>query len=838
MSKQKLSLEDILDEYSTDEKNSQSKTTGNRLETEKILNSADKINAPPDSKEEKVKRIIRNHTKSPKIGDGTLRRPNPANDVKPADLARSKVSFVNSSALSQLRSSKADNQSGYDNAVVTNTVDSDYTPKIRRMSDSTRAKEIEKIKKKHKKGRKLNKTYKKERPEGEYLYAPPKVKKRKRTESVEEEAMRPENQRLITDIVPSPKAVEAAKPVTPAPRAEKTSIDLSSENNLQAEELDIHITQETDYSKKNKTKRTKRLVDFNYYGDVEDVGRDIFELKSTISVRVFIMILTSFMSVYLTLAAQFKLPIIDYLNQSLHVRFFIAAQIIIGLISAVCSLSVFTNGFRKLFTLKADCDSMTALTSASCIIAALFSLTTPELVMNNKVHIYMPVGVLSLLFNALGKNLIITRAARNFNFVSKNFDRHGIVFVSDETKAESLTRGTLGDFPILASMRKTDFLTDFLRYTYSSDIADKFCKRAVPLCFIASLGVSGVLTYIRSESISFGFSIFSLLICASSCMAMSLVVNLPLDNASRKFIKNKGIMLGYQSVDDFFDTNSILINADKLFPTGSINLSGIKVFSDTKIDEALLEAASLTHYAGSVMQELFNDVIAGNKDILYPIENFSYEDSMGIGGWINNKRVLFGNRELMTSHYIEGMPTKTKETEFTSNGQEAVYLSISGNLSAMFIVDIKADNEVKSWIKQLSKRNIFLIIKSVDACITLKKISSIFNVPEEMMKVIPSKLHKEFDEETSKAVRLSASMACTGKFTSLAQLINGTKNVYSASIIGLIFQTASILLGFALCILLILSRDFSYDYMSATSLIAYNIICTCVTYFAVNMKQM
>ena len=50
MSKQKLSLEDILDEYSTDEKNSQSKTTGNRLETEKILNSADKINAPPDSK--------------------------------------------------------------------------------------------------------------------------------------------------------------------------------------------------------------------------------------------------------------------------------------------------------------------------------------------------------------------------------------------------------------------------------------------------------------------------------------------------------------------------------------------------------------------------------------------------------------------------------------------------------------------------------------------------------------------------------------------------------------------------------------------------------------------
>ena len=65
------------------------------------------------------------------------------------------------------------------------------------------------------------------------------------------------------------------------------------------------------------------------------------------------------------------------------------------------------------------------------------------------------------------------------------------------------------------------------------------------------------------------------------------------------------------------------------------------------------------------------------------------EKILPIGGWINNKRVLFGNRELMTSHYIEGMPTKTKETEFTSNGQEAVYLSISGNLSAMLRLSLR-----------------------------------------------------------------------------------------------------------------------------------------------------
>jgi len=836
MSNQKPSLEDILDEFNSADSSVSSDKNGT-FETTKILNSADKINSTPKNKD-KSRRIVRNHSKSMLSDDMPLRNSTPANDFKPSDLSRSKVSFVNSSAMSNLRAAKAsDRSAGYDNAFVTTTVDSDYAPKIRRMSDSTRAKEIENIKKKHKNS-KLDKTYSKERPDGEYLYTPPKVKKRKNSVNVLEEAMKHENQRLITDIVPSPKAVEASKPVTPAPRAEYTSLDLTSDNNqIDASELDVHITHNEDYSRKN-TRRTKRLVDFNYYGDVEDVGRDIYELKSTISVRATIMFLISFMSVYLTLASQFSLPIVELLNPETNIINFIVFQLILGITAAVSAFSVFTNGLKKLFTFNADCDSMTAVCSLSCIAAAISALATPEAVTQQKVHIYMPVGILCILFNTLGKKLIINRATRNFNFVSRNFDRHGIVFVNDESKAESLTRGTLGDFPILAAMKKTDFLTDFLRYTYSSDIADSFCKKTVPLSILASIAISGVLTYLRSETLSFGLSILTLLLCATSCMAISLVVNVPLDNASRKFIKNKGIMLGYQSVDDFYDTNSILINADKLFPTGSVKLSGIKVFSDTKIDEALLEAASLTQHAGSVMKELFNDVIDGNKNILYPVENFSYDDSMGICGWINNKRVLFGNRELMTSHYIEGMPTKTKETEYTANGQEAIYLSISGNLAAIFIVDIKADKNVKEWIKQLRKRNICLIIKSVDACITLRKISTVFNIPEEMLRVIPNKLHKEFDEETSKTIRLSASMACTGKFTSLAQLINGTKNIYSASIIGLIFQTASILLGFGLALMLILPLDFSYDYMSASSLIVYNLICTAVTYFAVNMKQM
>ena len=842
MSDQKMSLEDILDQYSPDD--TQPRTSVGRVDAQKIINST--IEAPDLLHREPAPPPI-SHERSA-LFDNALRNSEPADEFKPADLSRHRVAVVSSDTMSEIRTNP--------NRKVTPTgtvegvrIDPDSSPKIRRMSDSTRAREIENRKKRRNKNknRKQDYTYARETIEGEYMYSPPQFKRKKRTRaSIYAELEGIEGRKQITDIVPSPAAVEAARPVEPAPRAEKTSIDLSQRPKPDARALDVHITQEADeyMSVHSKKKRTKRIVDFNYYGDVEDVGRDIYELKSTISSRVFILTMTAFLSLFITISNQFGLPILDFLSIT-HIRRYLTIHLVLGLIAVLSSAPVITKGISKLFTLKADSDSLTALTALSCVIAIIPAFLSPGLVESENIHIYMPVGILALLINAIGKFLIIRRAARNFRFVSKSFDRHGVTYVMDEDRAERITRGTLGDFPILVSTRKTDFLTDFLRYTYSADMTDLYCKRIVPLCFIFSVIVSCFLTFFCKgtlaslESAAFGFSIFSMLICASSCISMPFVVNIPLENVSNSAISNKGVMLGYQSVDDFYDTNSVLVDAGGLFPEGTVRLDGIKVFSNTKLDEALLEAASLTTHGGSIMSQLFSDVAASSNGMLYPIENYSYEESMGMCGWINNKRVLFGNRELMTGHNIEGIPTKTKEAEYTQGGKEAMYLSISGNLAAMFIVDIVSDKNTKKWVRKLCKHKICMFVKSVDPCITLKKLNKLFGIPEEMARILPKKLHEDFNEETKKAVRLSASMATTGKFSSLAELLTGTKVVHSSAIIGLILQTASILLGFGLCMLLILSKAFQYNYvyMSATALVVYNAAWTALTYIAVSIKK-
>ncbi|MBQ6945177.1 MAG: hypothetical protein IJN43_12750 [Ruminococcus sp.] len=834
MADSKLSLEDILDEYKA---NPDDKSTSgvNREDTRKILNST--IPDPVREVMEVPKAV--SHMKN-ELFDGDTPNVKPSNEIKPAELSTKKAAVAGDEGITGVKSTHP-----IDNKETAELLEG--SSKIRPMYGSTRAREAVKKKKKKWFGKdESQQTYSKEKAAGEYMYIPPDVKKKKRTrEEIINEAESPENRKNLTDIVPSPAALEATRPIELAPRAETTNIDLSSIRAASEESIDVRIASNAEeYTRQAmKAKRTKRIVDFNYYGDVQDVGRDIYELLGILKTRVAVLGLTAFLSVYITICSRFNFPIAEFLS-IYHIHTYLLAHLLLGALSLFYSYPVITKGFKNLVKFKADSDSMTAVTAAACFISLLGAFLQTDMARAELIHIYMPVGILALLTNAIGKYLILKRARRNFKFASRDFNRHGVVYVKDEERAERLIHGTSGDFPILAAMRPTDFLTDFLRYTYSSDITDSFCRRAVPLCLGGSLIVSVILTVIRMgtllsvEAFVFGLSILTMLLCACSCIALPFAANIPLEKVSKETLKNDGILLGYQSVDDLYDTNSLLVKAEDIFTEGTVRLGGIKVFSNTKLDEAFLDAASLSYHGGSLLQQLFADLIKGRENLLYPIDNFSYEDGMGLCGWIKNRRILLGSRELMETHNIEGLPTKTREAEY-AKGHEPIYLSISGSLAAMFVVDVIAGRGVRKWIERLVRKKVCIVVKSVDSFITDDKISAVYGIPKGMVKVLPKKLHEDFDAETKKAVRLSASMACAGKFSSMAQLILGIKNIHSSAVIALIFQTVSILLGFGLSMMLILSKAYesNYIYMSATAMIIYNFICTLLTCFAAGSKK-
>ncbi len=837
MGKQNMTLEDILKEYSPDAAETQKKAAESKEKTTPSLTA---------EAQETVSELMEQQQYKDAFAQAQAQRkaqPHYASRRPPMELNRTKVSFIQSAAMeSDSMPMRVNLPTGNARTMqeqkAAEPVVND-TPKIRRMSDSTRAREIEKRKKRKNRARSEEEfyTYEKERPDGEYLYTQihgaKRARNRKKVTDRDITAVGTETLHLNTiDIVsvaqkPRPEPVQPAD-IPPAPRAEKTSINLGAGSLQDAADLDISISV-TPEEAEAEARRIELLNHKMEMEDVSDIRSDIDELRNAITFRVMALTLVLLISGYLSVGEMFSVTWIENLSPGM----FATLQTLLGFAAGVVCFPVLKNGLRRLLMLRADTDSLAAVSLLGCGAASVAALFSPEVIAEGAVQLYMPCAVLVLLLHSIGKLLIVSREETNLRLAAKKFDCYGLTVVEHEQRAEAMTRGVLGDFPILATMRHTDSLADFRKYTYSADLADRFCRPVAPLSLLLAVLAAVVMTLLKAESTAYGLMLFSMLSSACGCAAITFVVNLPLYKATKRMSKNGALMLGYQSVDDFYDVNSIMLDASAMFPDGSVKLSGVKVFSDIKVDETLLAAASLSRHAGSVFSSIFKEVLAGKEQKLYPVENYVYEDSMGLCGWINNQRVLLGNRELMVSHNIEGMPSRGKEAELLGSGKEAVYLSVSGNLSAMFLVELTADKQVKYWAQQTIRHNICILLHSVDAMITLHGISELFDIPQEMVKIIPSKMDREYYEETASQENMSASMACTGTFSSMAQLIIGTKLIRRVATFGIIIQAVFLLLGIGL----ILLEELLHVGMTPAWLMALQVSAALLTLLSVNIRR-
>ena len=520
-------------------------------------------------------------------------------------------------------------------------------------------------------------------------------------------------------------------------------------------------------------------------------------------------------------------------------RGFAAVELVLGALGLGIMFPTVKNGLWNLIRFHADSDSMAVMPLLPAMAGAVCGILSPDSLVQDTVHLYVPCALLALFCNAVGRLLMVRRALRNCNVISREGQKRVLSYVSQEETAELLTRGVIRDFPIVTAVRKADGICDVLRYTYSTDMADALCRPMTPLCVGISLLIAGVMAWIRLGTrfgmpwLSFFFSVFAMLLTASCCVAGALVVNLPLERESKKAAASDSAMLGYQSVDDFFDTNALLVESTDLFPKGSVQIQGMKVFSGAKMDDVLLDAASLVHRGESMLQSAFAEMIP-DREALRQVDEFVCEDGLGLCGWIANRRVLFGGREMMANHNIEGLPTKTRETELAEGNGDVLYLSVSGVLSAMFSIRIMADPKVRRQMQALRQERIALVIRSVDSSVSLRRLGLLFDFPEHLMKIIPASMHHLFGRETSDLGCVSASMTVGDTGFGAASLLLGARRVRRAAVMGVILQVVSALLGLSLTMIHVVTG--AYEQMTAQFFFLYHVILTAVTVLAVRIR--
>lgn len=573
------------------------------------------------------------------------------------------------------------------------------------------------------------------------------------------------------------------------------------------------------------------VADFESFDQAEEMSASISGLKQSLVARLCVLLVMGIVSAYLTVAVDNGMPIIPILSQSTAHLF---VNVMLGLVSCFVSYTVIAVGLKKLFTLKADSDSLAAVTTIFSLVAATAMLANSEIVQTRTAHAYVSAAILALIINTAGKLLIITRTERNFKYISGGYSKYAAMHIDNDDVAAKFTKGALTDFPSLATARKTEFVRDFINNSYSPDLTDSFSKFYVPIAAVASILVGVLAVFVHPENVVdfeqrafYALSCAAGTMCAMSAMGMMLVTNIPLAKASKKYLQASAVMLGYSAVDKFSDTNSLLVDAIDLFPDGMVEIVNLKPAKKASLEEGILYAASLCCQTESILRPAFYKMIKGKTEMLFPVESYIYEDGLGLSGWIENKRVLFGNRTLMESHSVEGLPTPEKEKEY-SKGDSLTYLSIGGNIAMIFVVKLKASVAVSRALADLEKQNITVILRSVDSLLSITRLSEMFEVSPNTFKLLPFRYHADYDSQTSYVAEMSSPMIYSGRFASLAMLLIGAKRLQRSATVGIVIQVLSALIGLIACIVFAAIGSFG-SLFTGTVMLAYNLVWILIT---------
>lgn len=528
----------------------------------------------------------------------------------------------------------------------------------------------------------------------------------------------------------------------------------------------------------------------------EEMREEIARTRTGILVRVGISLVCFILLFYLHLVKVHMLMAPEFLWPEYHPLTFIAVNFALLLITVLANSSIVGGGLISLLTFKPDTDSLTSLSAVASVVQGAVLTMMPKHVMDPATHLYLFIPALALLCCNIGRLMYINRVDRGSRIVSGNYDKYAIVKMEDLALARELTRGLDMEDPSVAVSIKADTLTGYEEAAYASDFSENLSRILAPICLIASIAVA-VTGYFLSDdrNVFAALTSFAALTAVCSPLTASIAASMPLGRMSRKLHKEGAMIAGYEAADNLSDVSAVVLNATDLFTAKDITLFSVKPFAEKRIDEALLDAASLICATDSTLTGIFSNIIQGQKSLLRPVENITYEDGMGLAAWVNKKRVLIGNRTLM-QHYGVDTPSKDFETKYCRDHRDILYLANSGELSAMFVLGYSANEEVQEMLDHLADQNIAIVVNTNDPNVTAEKICRLYDFPMEDIRIVPAQAREALTEYLAPRETAPAQAAHMGTASSLVSTVCASYSVRTAVVLATMIQFIGVILGY------------------------------------------
>lgn len=475
---------------------------------------------------------------------------------------------------------------------------------------------------------------------------------------------------------------------------------------------------------------------------------------------------------------------------------YVAVNMLVLIFAMIFSRKVFSNAIDAMAGRTPHKDILYTVTMLIGFAANMMVLFSNEKILQSGVHIYTPVIVISLLFNHISKLKMVNQTIDNFNYITSGKDIYGVSFIHSYKVSSDMTKGVVDDEPILAKSVKAKFFKNFLSHSFQPDRSDYICTKLTVAVLPIALLLSA-LAFLFHRDLYISMTVLSGVLVMATTLIGSMIVAFPLHDTSDITKHFSEMSPCVDAIEEFSETNSMLIDAHDIFPSDTVILHGIKTFSGKRIDDAIVDAASVVCESKSILSNVFLEIIAHNKALLKKVDSIMYEDLMGISAWVADRRVLIGNRELMINHSV-AVPKKEYEDKYNEKGQKVVYVSSEGELSAAFIIQITTKKEIFDVMNLMERNEVKAIIKTVDSILTAELLTDLFHMESDSIKILPSRLHSAYAQETEEKAEMNTSLGTNGNVLGYIISTIATKKLSFCVRVGVIINILSVVLGIAM----------------------------------------
>lgn len=468
---------------------------------------------------------------------------------------------------------------------------------------------------------------------------------------------------------------------------------------------------------------TEEIDDYTKLEDRQDIINELKKMNSAASIRtLFTFVLTAISALFFAVNNSWiSLPGIDPIKEY---KIFAIMLLCISTFATIVNINSFINGVKSISKLRFTQESCLSIIFLLNLVVDLIQIIPAKSVFVEPISFDF-VYILFLYFNIFSKKLVSKTVLKNFLITSADGRKSVINMPTNEEAVNDIMLETGCNADIVYAS-KSEFISNFINNSFDDFELHSSKLSSFLMGIILAVFVVNIVMFK-----DFALALIYLLsaICVTFPILLTYSHASPLYNNSKKTRKLGGVIVGSKSAFELKDVQTLIVDDSDVFNT---SLNGIRLYGQTKIDDAVLYLNSLFSKVGGPLNKLFSDMLSDDIVSLPRIDEIYYHDSMGYSGLIHSKVFVVGNKKLMDHFGIE-VDDSEYSIIYQQNSKHVMFAAYDGKLMGVFLLSYSLSHGVKKAFEICEKNQIAVCIAERDANINKNTLFNLFKPKEKVL---------------------------------------------------------------------------------------------------------